>query len=85
MAQSDLTRNLIEALEGWVPGLAGRVQIETPLFQSGELDSLALFNLLTWIEEQIGSPVDTGSLDPAREWSTVADILRYIERRRSAP
>jgi acyl carrier protein len=85
MPESDLEQKLIEALEGWVPSLAGRVQAETPLFISGELDSLALFNLLTWIEEQIGSPVDAGSLDPVREWSTVGEILRYIERRRSAP
>lgn len=83
MAKSDLERELIEAIEAWSPSLAGRIQPETPLFQSGQLDSLALFNLVLWVEDRVGEPVDAGSLDPVREWSTVSAILRYIQQRRT--
>jgi len=36
-----------------------------------------------WIEDRTGTPVDVGSIDPAREWSTIADVLRYIEAARA--
>ena len=85
MPESDLERELVGAIEAWIPSLAGQVQAETPLFQSGQLDSLALFNLVLWVEDRAGAPVDAGSLEPARDWSTVTEILRYIERRRMKP
>ena len=80
VAESDLERELAAAIEDWIPSLTGRIQTETPLFESGQLDSLALLNLVTWIEDRTGTTVDVGSIDPVRDWSTVADILRYIER-----
>ena len=83
VAESDLERELVAALEEWIPTLMGRVQAGTPLFESGRLDSLALFNLVMWIEDRTGAPVDVGSIDPVREWGTVAEILQYIQQRKS--
>jgi acyl carrier protein len=83
MPDSDLERELMAALQEWAPSLAGRLQAETPLFQSGQLDSLALFNLVVWIEDRTGSTVDVGSIDPVLEWSTVAHVLRYIDKHKS--
>lgn len=58
------------------------VQDHTPLITSGLFDSVALFNLVLWIEEQIGSTIDPTSFDLISEWNTVADIVAFIEQRR---
>ena len=55
---------------------------DTPLITSGVLDSLALFNLVTWIEEQCGGAIDPATFDVVREWNTVADVVAFVERRR---
>ena len=55
---------------------------DTSLIQSGVLDSLALFNLALWIEQQIDPQVDLTAFDLAKQWDTMADILRFIERHR---
>ena len=55
---------------------------ETPLVQSGLLDSVALFNLMLWIEEQTGRPLDPTRLDIRTELNTVTSILRLVERLR---
>lgn len=57
----------------------------TPLFETGRLDSQALFNLVLWAEERIGEPIDPTALDLARDWATVSDIVSFVgarERRR---
>ena len=57
----------------------------TPLFETGQLDSQALFNLVLWTEERIGEPIDPTALDLTRDWATVSDIVRFVgdrDRRR---
>jgi acyl carrier protein len=49
-----------------------------PLFESGRLDSLALFNLVLWIEERTGTPIDPTAFDLAHEWATVRDIVAFV-------
>jgi len=61
----------------------GPVDTDTPLIASGLFDSLALFNLVVWIEQQVGAPIDPTAVDLAKEWDTVDDIVRFIERRRN--
>ncbi len=53
---------------------------DTSLIAGGVLDSLALFNLVLWVEKQIGQSVNPTSMDLAREWDTVRLIVRFIER-----
>jgi acyl carrier protein len=74
--------DLIALIEGSRVELPEPLCDDTSLIRSGLLDSLALFNLVLWIETQIGAPVNPAALDLSREWDTPADILRYIERER---
>jgi hypothetical protein len=34
------------------------------------------------IETQTGTPIDLTSIDPSREWDTIADILAFVEKQR---
>ena len=52
-----------------------------PLIESGRLDSLALFNLVLWIEERTGVPIDPTAFDIAQRWATVRDIVAFIVER----
>ena len=52
-----------------------------PLFDSGRLDSLALFNLVLWIEERTGAAIDPTAFDLAQEWASVRDILAFLGTR----
>jgi acyl carrier protein len=72
---------LIAAIQGWGVDL-GEIKDDTPLLRSGLFDSLALFNLVVWVEEQIDAPVDPTTFDLLKEWDTVADIVIFIENRR---
>ncbi|MGQ0701600.1 MAG: phosphopantetheine-binding protein [Gemmatimonadales bacterium] len=77
-----LERELLGRLNEWLP-VVDSLGPETPLIQSGLLDSLALFNVVMWVEEQIGMPVDVSAVDLANEWNTVAGILRFVEKQRN--
>lgn len=52
----------------------------TSLIRSGLLNSLALFNIALWIEEQVAPTVDLTSFDVSKEWDTVEDILRFVQK-----
>ena len=75
---------LLALIESWDLPFEGPVLEDTPLITSGMLDSQALFNLMLWIEEQIGSTVDPTAVDVAEAWNTVADVVTFIEQRRRA-
>jgi GNAT superfamily N-acetyltransferase/acyl carrier protein len=50
------------------------------LIDSGLLDSLALFQLVLWVEGKVGRPIDPSTVDLAREWDSIRLILRYVDR-----
>jgi acyl carrier protein len=52
------------------------------LICSGRLDSLALFNLTIWVEQESGRPFDVTTLDLAREWDTLSGIVAFVEELR---
>ena len=54
----------------------------TSLIKSGLFDSLALFNLAIWIEQEIGARVDLTEFDLSGEWDTIADIISFIQKQR---
>ena len=60
---------------------------QTELVASGRLDSLALFRLALWAEEQTGHQLDPTAFEPAIEWATVGRFLAFVEtvRRAGAP
>lgn len=62
----------------------GEINGDTALISSGLLDSLALFHLVTWVEERIGLPLDPTTLDLVEEWATVDRLARFVEAQRVA-
>jgi len=55
---------------------------DTSLIRSGLLDSLGLFRLALWIEKETCSKLNLESLDPAKEWDTVQEILNFVAEHR---
>lgn len=53
---------------------------DTSLIKSGLLDSLSLFKLAAWVEQEIGGQVDLTTFNLIEEWDTIADILNFVER-----
>lgn len=76
--------DLLALLDSWDLELSEPLKDDTSLIKSGIFDSLALWNLLLWVEEQIGRPVDPTSIDLVEEWDTVADVIRFLERHAGA-
>ena len=66
-----------------VPG-ADAIDEDTPLLESGLLDSLVLFQLALWIEERTGGPLDPATFDVEEEWRTLRSIVGFIEQRQGA-
>jgi GNAT superfamily N-acetyltransferase/acyl carrier protein len=57
----------------------------TSLIESGRLDSLAVFNLVLWVEARTGTPIDPTQVDLVTEWDTVERILHFVERSTAPP
>jgi acyl carrier protein len=83
-ASPNLREKLIEVIEASDEDLVGKLKDETSLIKSGMLDSLALFNVALFIERQIGYKVDITAFDPAKEWDTIAHILKFISKLRAS-
>jgi len=81
-ALRDELRTLIHT---WNPALTTDLGDSTSLIASGLIDSLALFNLILWIETKSGRTIDAVSIDAAREWDSIAAILRYLDRAPQEP
>lgn len=75
-----LCDRLVAFIEGQDLELDSELKETTSLIKSGLMDSLALFNLATWIEGEINSQVDLTAFDISEEWDTVANILSFIEK-----
>lgn len=74
--------DLIAAFSTWSPALSHDVARDTPLLTSGRLDSTAVFQLLLWIEERVGHPIDVTAVDMPVQWDTVDAIIAFIDRER---
>ena len=75
-----LREELVTLIRSWDLELGEALRDDTSLIKSGVFDSLALWNLLLWVEEQIGCPVDPTSFDLIEEWDTVADVISFLDR-----
>lgn len=60
--------------------LNNELKEDTSLIKSGLLDSLSLFKLAAWVEQEIGGQVDLTTFNLIEEWDTIADILNFVER-----
>jgi GNAT superfamily N-acetyltransferase len=52
----------------------------TPLISSGLLDSVGLFAVICWVEQQTRREVDATAIDFAAEWDSIGQILSFVER-----
>ena len=72
--------DLLRTIAAW--HLPVPVTDDTPLVRSGLLDSLALFHLVLWVEEQTGQPLDPTQVNIRDELDSVASVLRFVAERR---
>lgn len=74
--------DVIRFLEEAAPETGWRDGVDAPLFGEGRLDSLALVQLVVWVEEQIGARIDPARFDLPGEWATVAGVAAFVTRHR---
>ena len=74
--------DVITLIKSWNLTLPKNWDSDTSLVRSGIIDSLALYQLILWIEEQVGRPVDPTKFDLASELDTVSSITRFVEKNR---
>lgn len=77
-----LQNRLITFIKGQNVELNCDLNENTSLIKSGFFDSLALFNLAIWIEQEIGARIDITEFDLSEEWDTIANIINFIQKRR---
>jgi len=73
-----LRAELLSVIAEWDVVLPDPLEDDTPLISSGAFDSVALFNLVLWVEEKTGRCIDPASVDLLREWDSVTLILQYL-------
>ena len=71
---------LIKHLESFGLHLDG-VSDSAALISSGRIDSLGLFALITWMEEELGEGLDPGEVPLGAEIDTLADIVGWVDAR----
>jgi acyl carrier protein len=81
-SRQGLRDELLALMRSWDIKVDGTLTADTPLIDSGLFDSLALFNLVLWVERQTGATLDPTTVDLAAEWNTVSGVLDFIDRRR---
>ena len=71
---------LVTLLADSVTGIDHTLGLNEPLISSGRVNSLALFKLALWIEEQSPRPIDIAAIDIAQAWDSLERILDFLER-----
>lgn len=71
---------LLDFLTGLRLEPANPLTDDTALFETGVLDSLALFNLAVWVEAELHGELDLTAFDIQQEWRTPRAIVQFIER-----
>ncbi|MCC6191776.1 MAG: acyl carrier protein [Anaerolineales bacterium] len=64
-------------------GKRKRIQAGESLISSGLLDSLTLFQLIAFVEQEFKLTVDDGEMTP-ENFQSIAAIKAFIERKRAA-
>lgn len=78
-----LCERLVDFLQDLDLELPDELKNDTSLIKSGILDSLSLFRLAGWIEQESGEKIDPSKLNLIEEWDTINDILKFVERNKS--
>jgi len=75
-----LRQRLVAVIESGDYERNGSLRDDTSLIKSGRLDSLGLYSVALFIEQEIGQKLDISSFDLASEWDTIREILDFIQR-----
>ena len=78
--QSDLRDKLIGVILRSSPDHIADLTDTTSLIKTGLVDSLGLVEIATYIEREIGRPLDFSRVNPEEEWDTIAGILQFIDK-----
>ena len=73
-----MRNELTHLIKTWA-SVPDSIDEDTSLIASGLLDSVALVNLILWIEQKTGRSIDADSVNVAAEWDSIRSILQYIE------
>ena len=88
LLSGDLSRQLRAKVTALLEALDGRLDGESkhavPLIGSGRLDSLGLFKLALFVEQEVGREIDIAAFDLAKEWNTIDDIVQFIAVQRAS-
>ena len=71
---------LIEVIRASGGGWDEDMTDDMSLIRSGRLDSLGLFNLVMFIEQEAGHKIDFTAVDLATECDTIKAILGFIRK-----
>jgi len=72
--------DLIALVRSWDLTLPETWDGDTSLVRSGILDSLVLYQLILWVEQRVGKPIDPTQFDLASELDTISSITRFVEK-----
>jgi acyl carrier protein len=61
----------------------GTLRHDTPLIDSGLLDSLAILQLAGWIESEVGHPLDPDGIRLPDDWNTIERIVTFVSTNQS--
>lgn len=75
-----LHERLVEFLQELDLELPNELKGDTSLIKSGIFDSLSLFRLAAWIEQESGETINPATVNLIEEWDTINDILKFVER-----
>ena len=82
MSRAGLRSRLMQFLLDTGRVTQAALDASSPLITSGLIDSVTLFNLAMWVEEQVGRPVDLTRIALPGDWDTVNLIIDFVERER---
>jgi acyl carrier protein len=77
-----LRDDLLRVILAGTPGYIGELTDETSLIRSGLVDSSRLLDMVLFVEQEVGRPIDFTALQLDEELDTIPAILRFIETHR---
>jgi len=77
-SRSDLRPRLMQFLADTGRVTQAALDANSPLITSGLIDSVTLFELAMWIEEEVGRPLDLTAIGLPGDWDTVDRIIAFI-------
>ena len=74
----------IDKLMEQLSSLGLNCEEDTPLLDSGLLESLGLMQMARWIETEVGGALDLTAFDLREEWRTPRAMASFIEAQKTS-